>query len=79
MKTFFIIPQQTYQNTNWAANSCCNVGPVAIYNGPHAGSYAVNTAIFDSDGSFEQFRSLLESLPQAQLTPEDLVNPQSYN
>lgn len=76
MNTFFIISPEIYENTNWQANAYCNVGPSYIYVGPHAGSYAVNTAIFASDPSFESFRILLESCPQASLSPTDLIDPQ---
>ena len=74
MTPYYIIPQALYEATDWQASDCCNVGPVEIQSGAHAGSYAVNTAIFDSDASFEKFRELLEGCETAELTREELTN-----
>ena len=73
----FVIPASIFVATDWQASPACNVGPVPIHSGPHAGSYAVNTAIFDSDPAFESFRALLESLPVADLAPVDLTEPET--
>lgn len=72
MTKFFIVPQALYESTNWKASEFCCVGPVPIYTGPYAGSYAVNEAIFDSDPCFEPFRAILEPLTRAELLPENL-------
>ncbi len=74
MQTFFIIPRALYEATDWQASECCNVAPRLILSGAHAGSYAVNTALFQSDPSFEKFRDLLEALETAELSASDL-NP----
>jgi len=76
MISYYIIPPSVYAQTDWQASACCHVGPVAIINGPHAGNYAVNTALFDSDTSFESYRSLLEQYPQATLTADELTSTQ---
>ena len=79
MTTYFILPQEIVEQTDWQAAPYANVGPVKIYSGSHAGSYAVNTKIFESDESFEQYRGILEGLPKATLTSTHLTNPNPPN
>lgn len=74
MTNFFIVSAIIFDTTDWQASPCCNVGPVKIYSGPHAGSYAVNTAILDTDPCFEKYRSLLEPCQKLNLSIE-LENP----
>lgn len=63
-------------STEWQASPCCNVGPVPIYSGQYAGSYAVNTAILDTDKCFEKYRILLEACETNSLNDgQDLINP----
>ncbi len=72
---FFIVPDGVVASTNWSAGRYLSVGPRKIWQGTHAGSYAVNTAIFDSDPAFEQFRAQLETLPTAEVTAEEFKDP----
>lgn len=79
MNHFYIIPKELYEATDWVASSCCNVGPVQIYTGQHAGSYAVNTKLFESDPCFEKFRPILEPLPTSDLNGgQDLIAEEVY-
>lgn len=73
MTTFFIIPNADFQSKDWKVNEFLNVGPVQIYSGTYAGSWAVNTAIFGCDKVFEAFRTTLEAYPTAELTTEELT------
>ena len=63
--TLFIVDPETFEETDWAPTSYLNVGPRLIAAGPHAGGYAVNVEIFGCDPAFEQYRTLLESMPTA--------------
>ena len=67
MTTYYIIPAALFAATDWTASDYANVGPVLIVAGTYAGSYAVNTAILDSDACFEKFRTLLESMTVADI------------
>ena len=43
------------------------VSPVKILTGNYAGEYAVNTAVYDSDECFEQFRTVFKDFPVVEL------------
>ena len=77
--TFFIVPKELYETTDWQASSVCSVAPVLIQKGQHLGSYAVNTAIFGSDPCFEKYRSLFANCEQSSLNNgQDLIVDEIY-
>lgn len=63
--TFFLVDPETYEATDWAPTPYLNVGPTLITADEHAGAYAVNVEIFNCDPAYEQYRTLLESMPTA--------------
>lgn len=72
---FFIVNSGRLNAVNKRVSDCCNVAPVKIATGTHAGKYAVNVEIFTSDPAFEKVRAVLESCPVATLTAEEISGP----
>lgn len=65
MSTFFLVDAETYEGTDWSPASYLNVAPKLITAGEHEDKYGVNVEIFNSATQFEQYRTLLESMPTA--------------
>ena len=65
---------------NWWASDIVNAGPLPIYSGQYAGKFAITRDFLSPDvvaGSpdNEKLRERIESLPQADVTDDDLTNP----
>ena len=63
MWTFFIVDASTYETTDWKPEPWLDVAPILITQGDFEGGYAVNVEIFNAATEYEQYRTLLESMP----------------
>ena len=63
--TFYLVDAETYEDTDWTPTPYLDVSPQRIRAGAHAGKYAVNVEIFNSDPAFSQYRNLLNTMPTA--------------
>ena len=70
MATFFIIDQDTFDNSDWVAAPYWKIVPGKLEGGEYEGKYAVKTTLLDHDSIFEKYRTTLEAFPTA--TDEDL-------